>query len=106
LGLRHDDPELIETLDLVWDDEAGFLGRLCGGDFVQGLADAYIELLGRIDPIEGEFVNLSFVKLLWFMPLFMEWQVERVVEAGAPRGDVERVLDLATTRIMDILGVP
>ncbi|WP_327105845.1 hypothetical protein [Nonomuraea glycinis] len=104
--MRHDDPELLEALDLTWDDETGFLGRLRGGEFVQELADAYIELLGEVDPVEDEVINSSFVKLLWFMPIFIEWQIERVVEAGTPREDVERVLDLATTRIMDILGVP
>ncbi|MEV0617383.1 hypothetical protein AB0I81_28945 [Nonomuraea sp. NPDC050404] len=104
--MRHDDPELLRMLDRAWDDEAGFLGRMRGGQFVQELADAYIEMLGRVDPVEDDFVNSSFVRLLWFMPVFIEWQVERVVEAGASRESVERVLDLATTRIMDVLGVP
>jgi hypothetical protein len=104
--MKHASPEALEALDLAWDDETGFLGILRSGRFDSELASKYLLLLNSIDIEEGEALNSDFVRLVWFVPIFMEWQVERVLERGAERVELIRWTDRIRERVMEILGVP
>jgi hypothetical protein len=104
--MKHASPEALEALDLAWDDEAGFLGLLRGGRFDSELANKYLSLLNSINIEEGESLNGDFVRLVWFVPLFMEWQVERAVEHGVERVNLNRWIDRIRERVMELLGVP
>jgi hypothetical protein len=103
---RHSDPEVLEALDLAWDSERGFLGRLRKGHFSEGLGEEYLDLLGRIEIDEGEQLHPDFVRLVWFAPLSAEWQTRTVVELGADLRAVARIADLIRERVMELLGVP
>lgn len=104
--MKYSSPEALEALDLAWDDESGFLGLLRAGEFNREAGEAYIRLLNSIEVEEGEPLNRDFVRLVWFAPIFMEWQIERTVERGANRVDLENVTDQIRERVMEILGVP
>lgn len=106
LGMKHSSPEALKALDSVWDEESGFLGLLGSGKFSSNLAEEYLKLLESIEVDEGEPLHRDFVRLVWFVPIFMEWQVDRSVEHGASRVELVNFVDLIRERVMEILGVP
>ncbi|WP_341839420.1 hypothetical protein [Chitinophaga caseinilytica] len=74
------DQALIEELDRCWDYEEGFFGRLRQGFFEEELYQNFIGILKRITiRTEETMIPYDLVHLLWYVPLFMEWQRERVV---------------------------
>lgn len=103
---RHSDPEVLEALDLAWDQDEGFLGLLRAGRFSKPAGDEYVELLQSIEIREGEQLHPDFVRLVWFAPIFIEWQMEQAVERGADKQYVEQVSDSVRERIMELLGTP
>ena len=97
---------VITNLEREWEFESGFLGRLRRGNFDRASLDRLIRTLDLVDTEGDTTINRRVVSLLWYMPIFMGWQAERVKEAG---GDVAE-LDKATNRVQNmlerILGVP
>ncbi len=84
----------------------GFFGRLRQGVFDTREVDALEELLNRVDVDDQTEMPRRFVSMTWWIPTFMEWQVERVQERG---GDVEQLKrDVVRLRnVLDrVLGVP
>ncbi len=97
--------DAIPLLDNEWDRTSGFLGRLRQGFFdPEGLA-RLINTLQSVDLRDTTCLDRRFVALIWFIPLFMSWQVERVAEEG---GDVHQ-LNVGMNKVFDavthILGV-
>jgi hypothetical protein len=97
--------EIINELEQDWERPNGFWEELRGGSFH---ADEYEKIIGVISSIEISEENVSkrLVSLLWYLPLFMEWQTERVIEKG---GDAIR-FETAKNKLIGILekklGVP
>ncbi|MFE0047509.1 hypothetical protein [Streptomyces albireticuli] len=104
--MKHSDPAVLEALDLAWDPDEGVLGKLREGVYDSALAEGYIEVLNGVEISEGEMLHPDFVRLVWFGPLFSEWQVDRVVENGGDRQEVANFSDKVRERIMEILGTP
>jgi hypothetical protein len=103
---RHDDRDVLEALDNAWADETGFLGMLRNGQFSESAGE---ELLGLLESIEvplGERLHSDFVRLVWFAPMFAEWQLDRVAARGGNRQAAQRISDRIRELIMRILGVP
>jgi hypothetical protein len=104
--MKHSDPQVLEALDLAWDPEEGPLGKLRAGKYDPELAERYITLLNSIEVADGESLHQDFVRLVWFAPLFTEWQIERAVKHGADQHAVSDFSDRVRERIMEILGTP
>lgn len=103
---RHDDPAVLEALDGAWGEESGYLGMLRYGRFSEEAGEKLLALLDSIEVGEGERLHPDFVRLVWFAPLFAEWQTERAVERGADQEKVALVADRLRERLMEILGTP
>ncbi|MGW2887450.1 hypothetical protein [Streptomyces griseoruber] len=97
--------ELIELLDEAWDDESGFLGKLRSGKFDPDAGEAYVALLSRIPPI-GETVEARLVQLIWFAPMFIEWQLERAAKGEDERRQLTRIATQVHEVVSNILGIP
>ena len=99
-----DDLYLAE-LEASWDPDTGFLGCLRDGIFDRALFGDFVTTLMRVRVAEEALLPARFVTLLWFIPLFMEWQTERVTATCSPEE-----YSLARTRIEQqlerILGFP
>jgi hypothetical protein len=104
--MKHSDPAALEALDLAWDDEEGALGKLRSGQFDAALAAGYTELLHSIEIEEGEALHADFVRLIWFAPLFSEWQIARVAERGGDEQEASNFSDKIRERVMELLGTP
>jgi hypothetical protein len=70
--------EQIEQLNASWDLESGFFGNLRERKFNNELFENFVLLLRSISFNEDELIPRRVVSLLWYIPLFMEWQKERV----------------------------
>lgn len=93
--------EIIANLEAEWDEPDGFFWRLRQGDFDPVGASRYESVLkSHAREIRGlKLLDRRVVELLWFGPIFMMWQRERVSERGGSASSVE----LAANRIADIL---
>jgi hypothetical protein len=102
--MKQNNPDLLRALDEAWDDEAGFLGRLRYRNFDAASGQKYVELLESIDVEEGAF-SAEFVRLLWFVPLFLEWRVADMRGDSAEQA-LAAITDKVRTRVMELLGTP
>jgi hypothetical protein len=99
--------DAIAELEAAWSEPNGVLFRLRQGELnSDDLADL-LALLRQIDiNTDASPLPRRFVSLVWYLPLFVEWQRERVSEAG---GDVDTVVKFANTFTNEterLLGVP
>jgi len=91
-----------EELDREWLEE-GFLHKLREREFDDAGFVRLEKLLLRAqdaDAAGSQMIDREFVRLLWFVPQFFDWQVERLIENGA---DAERV-HAATSSIRELVG--
>lgn len=56
--------------------------------------------------IDEDTISRRLVSLLWYIPLFMYWQLERVEESGGDQVAYKRAITIATNEIERILGTP
>nr|WSZ95359.1 hypothetical protein OH820_06570 [Streptomyces sp. NBC_00857] len=97
--------ELLELLDEAWDEESGFLGKLRSGKFDPDAGEAYVALLSRIPPI-GETVEARLVQLIWFAPMFIEWQLGRAAKSEDELRQLTRIATQVHEAVSNILGIP
>ncbi len=95
---------LISDLEAEYDQDLGFLGLLRAGHFDSLARDRFLRLLESIDLGAGGPIDRRVVALLWYVPLFMQWQEPRL------DADERQALQAATNRVTSelerILGVP
>lgn len=101
-----DTSSLVSALEYEWED-GGFLEQLRQGKFDQA---GYERLLSTLTNLrlsdDEEYVHRRVVELLWFIPLFMSWQKERVEEKGGNIALYEEAFHAVLQHIYRILGTP
>jgi hypothetical protein len=101
-----DPVQAISKLESEWSPEDGFFWRIRQGRFVASDYSRAFKMIASIDTPGTGDIPSKFVSLLWYIPLFMQWQTERVVESGGNRKEYERSITAVTSEIERILGVP
>ena len=76
--------ELIARLEAEWGME-GFLGRLRQGQFDFRKGQEFVAMLLDIELTEETLIPKRLLSLLWYLPSFLTWQTERIVENGGER---------------------
>lgn len=103
-NVMSDVKQLISDLEAEYDQEQGFLGLLRAGHFDSIARDRFFRLLESIDLGAGGLIDRRVVALLWYVPMFMQWQERRL------DGDERQALQAATNRVTAelerILGAP
>ncbi len=100
---------LLTSLDDAWDEQAGFLGKLRAGVFDEDLGNAYVDLLRSIPTVFApgqDVMSAALVKLIWFAPQFIEWQIERAVNGEVERARLQRIADKVHEAVSEVLGIP
>lgn len=97
--------ELVEKLDLEYDRSEGFLGLLRTGVFDPQGASRLLGLLSSLELGDGP-VDRRLVQLLWYMPIFLQWQRERFELSGGDVEAVESTLNEVVLILEGVLGVP
>jgi hypothetical protein len=66
-----------------------------------------VELLLRCVQLnEHDSLPRRFVSLVWMIPSFMEWQLERVGELGGDVASLQRDANAIRTVLEELLGAP
>jgi hypothetical protein len=97
----------IRMLESEWSKPDGFLGRAREGLFDERQGVGFVAKLEDIKPHAADTsIDRRLVALLWYIPLFLPWQTERIAKS---RGNVvafEQLTDRVQEIVEDILGVP
>ncbi|MCK4636114.1 MAG: hypothetical protein KAT32_04590 [Candidatus Moranbacteria bacterium] len=84
---------------------SGFFGRLRGGVFDNDRLNKLIQLLEDVELDLNDKIDRRFVSLIWYIPLFIGWQIERIEDEKEidllkkGRNKIEGLLE-------EILGIP
>ncbi len=99
--------ELIALIEAEWDLDNGFLGRLRQGQFDRACYSRCSQALERIqrEVRNGDSMSRRLVSLLWYIPLFMSWQAERV-KGSIDAQEYQRIANQIEGKLEEILGVP
>ena len=99
--------DFIPIMESEWEPERGFFWRVRQGQFSK---DEFERTLEKIKAIPSASVDAPvpqrLISLLWYIPLFMRWQVERVQENNADVAGYDIAVNKLTNEIERILGVP
>lgn len=98
--------EQVAAIDAAWAPETGFFFRLRAGHFDQHEFERVLSSLKALSFDETEAIPRRAVSVLWFIPLFMEWQVERVQAAGTDYKLYKIAISRITTEVQRLLGLP
>jgi hypothetical protein len=97
---------LITQLEKEWELSSGFLGNLRTGTFdPDGLA-RLIEILQSVNLEDATTLERRFVSLTWYIPLFMDWQRQRLREKGTDTSGLDSGINQIQSLLESILGVP
>jgi len=97
--------QLIARLEAAWDID-GFLDHVRNGDFVPDEGEQFLAILRDIKISETDLVPKRLVSLLWFVPIFLMWQVDRIAENGGDGVAYERFMNDVHGVLEDRLGIP
>jgi hypothetical protein len=98
--------EIITKLEYEWELENGFLGELRQGHFNEGAYDRFVNFMNFIDCADQEMLPRRLISLIWYIPIFMNWQKERCIENGLAETRYTEAVNEITNIIEQILGVP
>lgn len=104
-ALKQIDDKQIALLDKEWSKEEGFLGFLREGDFDEVKRDKFLNLVRSIKEIPLEPNTRRLIALLWFTPIFLEWQKQQFDNQEIV-DKVDHVENEILTELYRLLGVP
>lgn len=100
------DNRIVEELERFWEPDDGVFWRLRQGNLdPQGL-ESVAARLESIEVAEDTQLPRRFVSLVWFIPIFMEWQRDRVREQGGDMQEFAKLQNRLTGVVQRLLGVP
>jgi hypothetical protein len=96
----------INRLEGEWSSEEGFLWLLRQGRFDERSYESLLSFLRSVADEEGEALPKRLVSVLWYIPLFMEWQTDRISKAGHSKDAYQRAVAVVRNEVERILGLP
>jgi hypothetical protein len=96
---------LIARIQSEWEPEVGFFWKIRQGDFQKAEFDRALASIAAV-PAAQEVMPGRLVRLLWYAPIFMTWQVDRVREVGGDAAEYARATNKMLAEIERILEVP
>ncbi len=73
---------LIENIESEWEPDDGFFWKIRQGLFLESDFERALAKVNAVPTFSDQLVPARLVSLLWYVPLFMQWQIERVREHG------------------------
>jgi len=87
-------------------EDTGFFSRLREGIFDPAEFDRALRKLSSISIREDDLLPRRLVSILWYLPLLMTWQIERIRDRGGDVAAFQRATIQATNVVEQLLGVP
>jgi hypothetical protein len=98
--------DYIPGIEAEWEPETGFFWRTRQCDFQKEDFERTLGKLAAVQSMTEQSIPARFVSVVWFIPIFMEWQTHRVRECGVNPDEYERATNKLTNEVQRILGVP
>ncbi len=96
----------IKLLQSEWSADDGFFWRIRQGRFDPAEFKRALQKVATLSIAEEAELPRRVVSLLWYIPLFMQWQVERVQQSGGDTAAYAAAITAMTNEIERLLGVP
>ncbi|MCZ7647425.1 MAG: hypothetical protein M5U26_19575 [Planctomycetota bacterium] len=96
----------IRELESEWMPEDGFFWKIRQGQFSEEDFRRALTKVSNIPIPNDALLPRRLVSLLWYIPLFMQWQTERVQENGGDIPGLSMAITTMTNKIERLLGVP
>lgn len=96
----------VRSLEHEWSPEHGFFWRIRQGHFDVDSLERVRRVLSSISIQEETDIPRRLVSLLWYIPIFMQWQIDRVKERGADELAYIESITAITNEVERLLGVP
>jgi len=96
----------IEVIESEWEPNTGFFWNIRQGAFKPSEFERARAKVSSISIAEDSVIPRRLVSLLWYIPLFMQWQLERVQENGGDVKAYNKATTSMTNEIERLLGVP
>lgn len=100
------DAEIVQALERHWSRPEGFLAKLRDGSYDPAAFKLLESTLKSLDFSKSEVISRRAVALLWYMPLFMTWQRERVATKGGRVEELNAAIAAVENQMEKILGAP
>ena len=97
--------QVIEHLEREW-DTTGFLDEVRRGRFAVADGEKFLTLLSQISLAEEDVVPKRFLSLVWYLPIFLSWQRERVEEIGNDVVAYDHFVTQVHNVLEEVLGIP
>src|SRR5690349_5132340 len=97
VGMNYD--TVVSELEAEWAIGDGFFWRLRQGEFVTDQFERALRTLKAITIAEHSEVPRRVVSLLWYVPIFMHWQTERVRESNGDVAAYARAITAMTNEV-------
>ena len=94
------------AIEREWSIPNGFFYLLRQGEYHSERVPVIQQILDSVQVSEDDCLPRRFVGLTWWIPTFMEWQMDRVREAGGDVGELKRDIQRLQAALDRILGVP
>lgn len=96
----------INELEAFWEPDNGVFWQLRHGNFIESEVRRFVVWLERFKVEDDAALPRRFVSLLWYVPLFMQWQSDQIQEAGGDAVAYSQAITAVRNELERILGVP
>jgi hypothetical protein len=96
----------IRAVESEWSPEIGFFWCIRQGQFTAPNFERALAKLSAISIAADAEVPRRLISLLWYIPLFMRWQIERIQENGGDVAAYMKAITVITNEVERLLGVP
>jgi hypothetical protein len=98
--------DIISGIELEWEPDRGFFWKLRQGVFGRTDFDRTLGKLASVPSMAEPNLPSRLVSVIWYIPIFMRWQADRVHERGVDPKEYVTATNLMTAEVERILGVP
>jgi hypothetical protein len=98
--------DLIAPIEAEWEPESGFLWKARHGQFDQTGFERTLAKLRALTIDESVDLPRRLVAVMWYMPIFLSWQTERIGETGGDLEAYSKAVTSITNEVERILGTP
>ena len=100
--------QIVNKLEIEWAIENGFFYEVRSRKFDLEKGKRVQELLQNIEPLQSKKINKRLVQLLWYIPLFLEYQKDTLKPVLEDKNYIEyvRLVNGMQSEVERILGYP
>lgn len=98
--------DFIGRIESEWESENGFFWQIRQGQYHRVDFDRALSKIVAVPSPTENSIPLRLVSVLWYAPLFMQWQLDRVRESGGDVKEYTLAANKLSAEVERILGVP